>query len=355
MSDHRIELLEQLANVALTRDEFTTGLELRVKSTFGKAEMRKLLADLTPRYVEVSGEFPDDHYRIKARGVLKTSRRVFFLTAAADFRQFIIELHDRDPNFRSFSWRDVTEWLKRTSRELQISVEGARFTFTFIGAWGGGGSGDGWTWMRPLAEMLELIVDPSGTDLPTLINQAELFLHRSTTPYSSLVEPPVLDVAETGPQYRPEPSPGDARSKVFIVHGRNHVIRDVIDLLVTKQGLETVVMDAGPHKGRSLTEKFEQMARECAFAICIWSADDELTLHGKGGEERVWRARQNAILEAGYFWGLLGRFEKIAILADQRIEMPSDIMSLGYIRITEDLVETKAKLLDELRGAKLIQ
>ncbi|MET0793903.1 MAG: toll/interleukin-1 receptor domain-containing protein, partial [Polyangiaceae bacterium] len=182
MTDHRMELLERLAKVALTQDEFIPGLELRVTSTFGKPEMRKLLTDLTPELIEVTGEYPDDHYRIKARGILKTSRCDLFLSGASDFREFVIDLYSTDPNFRSFSWHDVTGWLKRSNHHVEMSVEGARFVFMCIGVWGGGGSGDGWTWMRPVSEMLELIVDPTETDLSQLIQQAQAFLYRSRDP-----------------------------------------------------------------------------------------------------------------------------------------------------------------------------
>lgn len=87
---------------------------------------------------------------------------------------------------------------------------------------------------------------------------------------------------------------------VFIVHGRNHAVRDKIDLFLTKDlGLKTVVMEAGPFAGRTLPEKFEELARSCSFAIFILSADDSLIDKATGTEIR--RARQNVILEIGFF------------------------------------------------------
>lgn len=142
------------------------------------------------------------------------------------------------------------------------------------------------------------------------------------------------------------------QSKIFIVHGSNHVIRNEIRIFLIDLGLQTVVMDATASGGRTLPEKFEDIARECQFAVFILSADDDLTDHSNN--ERIKRARQNVILEVGYFWGALGRRGNVAFLVDSAIEIPSDIQGIGYIPITADLGETKLKLRQELEAAGLL-
>jgi predicted nucleotide-binding protein len=142
---------------------------------------------------------------------------------------------------------------------------------------------------------------------------------------------------------------------VFIVHGRDHSVRDEIDLFLTKElHLSTVVMEAGPYSGRTLPEKFEEMAHEAAFAILILSADDRLV--DQTNNRELTRARQNVILELGFFWGLLGRIGAVALLvaSDPLMELPSDAQGLGWIPITTDLGETKRLLLRELRAAHLV-
>ena len=147
-------------------------------------------------------------------------------------------------------------------------------------------------------------------------------------------------------------------NKIFIVHGRNEIIRDKIDLFITKElGLETIVMEAGAHGGRTLAEKMEDYANECGFAIIIMSADDHLQVETEKENSEEWikscRARQNVILELGYFWGLLGRKKRIAVLIENpnEMEIPSDIVGLGYIKITTDLAHTKHELREELEAA----
>ena len=114
-------------------------------------------------------------------------------------------------------------------------------------------------------------------------------------------------------------------------------------------------MQAGAHLGRSLPEKFEEIARECSFAVFIMTADDVLRINKSG--KLIKRARQNVILEVGYFWGLLGRHGNVAFLVenDPDMELPSDIQGLGWIPITPDLGETKLQLHSEFRSAGLIK
>ena len=147
----------------------------------------------------------------------------------------------------------------------------------------------------------------------------------------------------------------ETSKKIFIVHGRNHSVRDKIDLYLSKElMLETEVMEAGAHGGRTLPEKFEEMAGKCGFAIFILTADDQLKT--MPSNKALKRARQNVILEVGYFWGALGRRDRVAFLVDDDplMELPSDIKGIGYIRITKDLGETKLRLLKELKAAGFV-
>jgi predicted nucleotide-binding protein len=44
------------------------------------------------------------------------------------------------------------------------------------------------------------------------------------------------------------------------------------------------------------------------------------------------RAPQNAVLELGFFIGYLGR-DKVAVLYDQAVELPSDMRGVEYINL----------------------
>jgi len=65
--------------------------------------------------------------------------------------------------------------------------------------------------------------------------------------------------------------------------------------------------------------------------VAILTADD--CGHGPDEEQSSAapnRARQNVILELGYFMGALGR-DRVAALSDEGVEKPSDIHGLLYI------------------------
>lgn len=62
-------------------------------------------------------------------------------------------------------------------------------------------------------------------------------------------------------------------------------------------------------------------------AICLFTSDD--IGRAKNDYADNPRARQNVVLETGYFMGKLGR-NHVVILADDGIEMPSDLSGVVY-------------------------
>ncbi|MEK7315393.1 MAG: nucleotide-binding protein [Candidatus Eisenbacteria bacterium] len=140
---------------------------------------------------------------------------------------------------------------------------------------------------------------------------------------------------------------------VFLVHGRNIDVRDKLNLYLTNElGLDVSVMEFGAHSGRTLPEKFEEIAQMSGFAVFLMTAEDQCrTPDGK----TAWRARQNVVLEIGYFWGALGRRGRVAFLVEENLELPSDIQGIGWIPITADLAATKRKLRKELEDAGFVR
>ena len=151
-----------------------------------------------------------------------------------------------------------------------------------------------------------------------------------------------------------KPTTATGRGTVFLVHGQNTSVRDAIDLYLTKElGLRVKIMAAEAHGGRTLPEKFEEIAQECSFAVFLMTGDDHLFTDKRG--IHIIRARQNVVLEIGYFWGAIGRRKHVAFLVDQGLDLPSDIQGVGWIPITVDLSETKLRLRKELEDAGLVQ
>lgn len=117
--------------------------------------------------------------------------------------------------------------------------------------------------------------------------------------------------------------------KVFIVHGHDVLARTELARTLERIGLEAIVLHEQPNEGKTVIEKFERDASLVSFAIAILSPDDSGHPINKPDEARP-RARQNVILELGYFSGILGR-KNVVVLFKGDIEIPSDYLGVVYI------------------------
>lgn len=114
--------------------------------------------------------------------------------------------------------------------------------------------------------------------------------------------------------------------KVFIVHGHDGELKEAVARIVEKQGIEAIILSEKANKGRTIIEKFEDYS-DVGGAICLFTADD--IGKAKNSTEEQYRARQNVVFEAGFFMGKLSR-ERVVLLADSDIEMPSDLSGVVY-------------------------
>lgn len=115
-------------------------------------------------------------------------------------------------------------------------------------------------------------------------------------------------------------------AKIFIVHGHDDELKHSVARIIEKQGIEAIILSEQVNQGRTIIEKFEGYS-DVSGAICLFTADD--FGRAKSDETEQTRARQNVVLEAGYFMGKLGR-NRVVILADEGIEMPSDLSGIVY-------------------------
>jgi hypothetical protein len=93
--------------------------------------------------------------------------------------------------------------------------------------------------------------------------------------------------------------------RVFLVHDHDESARETAARFLEKLSLEPVILHEQPSSGRTIIEKVEQYS-EVAFALVLLAPDDVGAKHGSE-QALVPRARQNVILELGYFIGKLGR------------------------------------------------
>lgn len=139
-----------------------------------------------------------------------------------------------------------------------------------------------------------------------------------------------------------------ASKSVFIVHGHDDATKEKVARFIEKLGLEVIILHEQVSKGMTIIEKFEEYAKNASFAIALFTPDDISYPLGEE-EKRKPRARQNVILEMGYFVGLLGR-EKVCVLYKGDVELPSDILGVVYTEIN-DTDSWKLSLAKELKIA----
>ncbi len=216
--------------------------------------------------------------------------------------------------------REAKRWGTYTKTALQTICVDDALVKEFQGATGG----IGFISMGPvpLAERLREWMDDHVRELDALrsmVDRLELFE----------VAP---DVAT---QETPTAKDASLSTQVFLVHGRQRDSADVVARFVTKLGLEPVILDEQANEGRTILEKLETNAEDVGFAVVLLQADD----YGRGPSEENWpsdpnRARQNVVLELGFFVGKIGR-ARVAALTEPTVEQPSDILGLAYIPFDE--------------------
>lgn len=147
----------------------------------------------------------------------------------------------------------------------------------------------------------------------------------------------------------------DGSTKVFVVHGHDNEAKEMVARFIEKLGLEAIILHEQPNGGRTIIEKFEVNSKGVAFAVVLLTPDDEILDRAAG--EVHWRARQNVILELGYFIGRLGR-ARVAALHKGEVELPSDFQGVVYVpmdisgawktKLAQEFVESKITI--DLKG-----
>jgi predicted nucleotide-binding protein len=122
------------------------------------------------------------------------------------------------------------------------------------------------------------------------------------------------------------PTRAGARArKVFVVHGHDDGARESVARFLEKIGFQAIILHEQANQGRTIIEKVEAYA-DVGFAVVLLTPDDEGGV--KGGPMQA-RARQNVILELGYFIGRLGRSRVMALRVGD-VEIPSDFHGVVY-------------------------
>ena len=140
---------------------------------------------------------------------------------------------------------------------------------------------------------------------------------------------------------------GPAARKVFIVHGHDEGSREMVARYVQQLGFEPIILHEQASKGRTVIEKIDAHS-DVGFAVVLLTPDDVGAR--KGEEDKLQaRARQNVILELGYFLGKLER-SRVCALKRGNVEVPSDFEGVVYVNF-DDAGAWRTELGRELQAA----
>lgn len=108
------------------------------------------------------------------------------------------------------------------------------------------------------------------------------------------------------PELDPDVAPGAvvhpvSLRKVFIVHGHDTEAKETVARFLQRLGLEPIILHEQANEGRTVIEKIEIFS-DVGFAVVLLTPDD-LGAEKADPVKLKARARQNVVLELGYFSG----------------------------------------------------
>lgn len=114
-------------------------------------------------------------------------------------------------------------------------------------------------------------------------------------------------------------------NRVFVVHGHDEGTRETVARFLMQLGFEPIILHEQANRGGTVVEKIERHG-DVGFAVVLLTPDDQGCAEGGTPEPR---ARQNVLLELGYFLGRLGR-DKVCALKRGTLEIPSDFAGVVW-------------------------
>jgi predicted nucleotide-binding protein len=145
----------------------------------------------------------------------------------------------------------------------------------------------------------------------------------------------------------------DPSSAIFVVHGRDTEVRDQLELVLRRLGLEPFVLQVTGGGGDTLIEALERMigkTAKSAFGIVLATPDDMGYLKTEKPADAKPRARQNVIMEMGMLLASLTR-KRCAILTKGYVELPSNMGGVITIPFNDHVREAVPKLVQRLQEA----
>jgi hypothetical protein len=249
-------------------------------------------------------------------GILATAKEILLANPVAQ-KLVAFSVDSGDVNSETSYWR----WSKQVEAFLEIAAPQFLQEFRHL-------SGDSYK------DVFDALASQKG-----LLEGAALMLEMETgTP-----SPPTADSSSTLPVVAQQ------SKKVFVVHGHDDAAKETVARFIERLGLEAIVLHEQPNASRTIIEKFEQYA-DVGFAVVLLTPDDVGAAKKDSANLRP-RARQNVILELGYFLGKLKR-SRVCALYKTGVDIPSDFNGVLWVEL-DDNGAWRMRLAQELSNARV--
>jgi predicted nucleotide-binding protein len=160
----------------------------------------------------------------------------------------------------------------------------------------------------------------------------------SPRPVVSKAEAPIIaaDIANDVRSPVGGQSPRGSPKAVFVVHGHDPSPLTQLEEFLRSVGIEPIVLSRQDESPQSLFQKFMTIGGRARFAIVLLGSDDygasrrQYDVSGVRDRALQFRARQNVVLELGFFYGKLG-WENVFVVHKNpdcvfpNFERPSDL------------------------------
>ncbi|MFX1478192.1 MAG: TIR domain-containing protein [Promethearchaeota archaeon] len=152
------------------------------------------------------------------------------------------------------------------------------------------------------------------------------------------------DVEEKRKRVEQVTDPDKPPESIFIVHGHDIDFLAEVENYIDNLGVKPLVLTKISNPEKSLFQKFLTWSRDVRYAVILISADDlgasrtQYEHPDVGDRALQFRARQNVILELGFFYGYLGWENVFVLFKDPdkvfpNFERPSDLSGVLFDRV----------------------
>ena len=244
--------------------------------------------------------------------------------------------------------------IKKIHRLIEIGRELEPGGGSLASGYNGEGQSDFLAWRTQVLQTLEGLTPPMTRNIKEIEDYKDgRYYYQSSVRYILGILQGIAAFLEDTEKSTPiSPSSSNSQdfdqNKAFIVHGHDDALLHNIARYMGAMDIDSIILQEKVGSGMTIIEKLEKYS-DVKVAIVLLTPDDI----GKAKNEDKYsqRARQNVIMELGYFIGKLGRSNVFA-LYDEDVELPSDYIGVEYIAL-DDSEGWKLKLAKELKATGL--